>query len=144
LIDAMLEQTRWFIPHHLQILFHEVLTLAGVHDPRERVSKAFTSGIGKRTYYEHWNERLGEELSPTDARHARAMLEVAAKDPAGVAYTTLSASIADEVRDARTRQETVLRIAHALEEDGYVEKADDRWRFRSEMLRAFWRQRYVP
>ncbi len=108
------------------------------------MADAFAEAVRKRRYFEPWYERLAEELPAADVRHARAMLEVCAKDPNGVSFATLSSSIADEVQDARTRQEAVLRLTRALEEDGYVEQTETRWRFRSELLREFWRWRYVP
>lgn len=144
LAEAILASTRWFVPHHLQIIFHEVRRVRDAGDARRRVDEAFANAIALRGYFEPWYERLDDELSAADARYARSMLEVCAKDPAGVTYATLSGSVADEVTDARTRQETVLRLAHALRDDGYLEQDDERWRFRSELLRAFWRRRYVP
>lgn len=144
LAEAILASTRWFVPHHLQIIFHEVRRVRDTGDARRRVDEAFASAISLRGYFEPWYERLDDELSAADARYARSMLEVCAKDPAGVTYATFSGSVADEVTDARTRQETVLRLAHALRDDGYLELEEERWRFRSELLRAFWRRRYVP
>lgn len=144
LIEAMLDRTRWFIPHHLQILFSEVRALPHLQDPITRVAAAFETALTKRSYYEHWYERLDDELTATDARHARVMLEAVARDPEGVRFSTLSGCIADEVDDPRARQETVLRLANSLADDGYIEREGERWRFRSELLRAFWRARYVP
>ncbi len=144
LADAIVARTRWLIPHHLQIVFHELNARREARPPAERVADAFAEAVRKRHYFEPWYERLDEELSASDARHARAMLEVCAKDPDGVRFATLSGSIADELTDARSRQETVLRLVRALEEDGYVEASGDRWRFRSELLRSFWLWRYVP
>ena len=144
LADAIIGRTGLLVPHHLQIVFHEVRVMRDPGDPRRWVETAFTEAITKRGYFEPWYERLDDELNAADARHARSMLEVCAKDPAGVSYATFSGSIADEVPDARERQEAVLRLAHALRDDGYLEQVDEHWRFRSELLRAFWRRRYVP
>lgn len=144
LSGAIVARTRWLIPHHLQIVFHEVNARREARAPEQRVADAFAEAVRKRQYFEPWYERLTEELAAADARHARAMLEVCARDPNGVSFATLSGSIADEVPDARSRQEAVLRLGRALEDDGYVEQTGARWRFRSELLREFWRWRYVP
>lgn len=144
MIDGMLERTRWHVPHHLQALFQELKRIPPMPDRLAWVSAAFNAAVRNRNYYEHWYERLADELIATDARHARTLLEVIAKDVNGVAFSTLSGSLANEIEDARDRQETVLRLSLALSDDGYIEKVDDRWRFRSELLRAFWCWRYVP
>lgn len=72
-----------------------------------------------------------------------ALLIACARDPQGVSRSTLTQTlIAFGVIDAE-RARTLAWLLDVLTHDGYLVLAEDRYRFRSALLRRYWLRNFV-
>lgn len=166
-VERVLDRTGWLIPYHLQLVFSALRDRAGwrarggardsdlsasagraegpsVSGPLtvEDVDRAYDTLLAPqhRAYFDPWRQRLDTELGPVDAERALALLEVIARDPRGATRDTVQ----QRARAAGADQATAAYLLDALEADGYVARAGDRWRFRSPLLGDYWRASVLP
>lgn len=144
------------IPHHVQRFFD--LLLGDLR--RRRVRAATTSDVnrvyttdmlGKRGQLDlpHWESRLRVALGPLDYRLATLMLTEAAVQ-GGVLlrrtiqqYVTYSKSLRTEKSErGATNSSAVQHVLDVLEHDGYLERDGVDYRFRSALLRDWWRDQH--
>lgn len=135
----------WLLPYHLQLIFSELRDHAGDHQCEvtvEVVDQVFEKILTKRPYFDHWEERLHEELGQPDAGQATVVLNTVARDPHGAPLTALQAALSKDIRDPEQRDEKLLYLLDILRGDGYVmEGQDERIRFCSPLLRDYWARR---
>jgi hypothetical protein len=85
--------------------------------------------------FDPWYQRLRDELGPVDEGHALALLEAAARDGDGAPHAVMQ-----ELMRSRGVDPHVARyLLGVLESDGYLIEAEQRWCFRSPLLRDYWR-----
>lgn len=95
--------------------------------------------LERKVYFSYWDERLASALGSPDDDHARRVLRVCATDPRGAVASTLQRALAAVISDVAQRSRTLTWILDVLHNDGYLVLADKRWRFRSGLLRRYWR-----
>jgi hypothetical protein len=145
-ISRLLELAGWPIPHHLQVLFgdlHARYREMGRAPTVADVDAVFEGLLKQHGYFDSWYERLGEELGELSAGHARALLAACAQDPSGMSKASLDALLSTLVGDAGERERQLRFLLDVLENDGYLHTPDGRFAFRSNLLREFWKRRYV-
>lgn len=143
------QRVGWPIPYYLQLLFSELRQQVQEHAKTpspDLVDRAYETLLSPshRAYFDYWRQRLAEELGAPDDSLALEMLALAARDPDGVARPTLDVALAEQVRDERVRRERVAFLLDVLENDGYLVEERGRHRFRSPLLREYWRRRVAP
>ncbi|PMD86654.1 hypothetical protein BWI97_26200 [Siphonobacter sp. BAB-5405] len=85
-----------------------------------------------------WLERLSDQLSPEDARLAKALLDALSRKATGLKRSQLEQILAkhnvalEQIKDKSTE---LLRM---LESDGYLLHQQGLYGFRSPLLRMFW------
>ncbi len=147
--QRIIEKSEWLIPYHLQLFFSGILELCSderIVPTMETVDQVFEILLsrGKSSYFDYWNQRLTEELGSPHDGWARALLNAISADPTGVTRQTLQAVLSKHISDPDERDETLHWLLEILIGDGYlVDDDSDRLRFRSSLLREFWRRRYV-
>ena len=99
--------------------------------------------LAHRTYFSPWEERLGRALGAPEDAFARVMLAACARDPKGVAVSSLDQCLASQVPDPVDRGKTVRWLLDVLLSDGYLVEQVGRWRFRSGLLRRYWERHVV-
>lgn len=138
----LIARVGWPLPFFLNLVVSALLDLRDEgHSPdRDAVDRAIErlAGYDQRSYFDHWRQRLAEQLDPRDARWAHALLDRMSVDDQGASTDTLTQAFADlggseDERDLRF----VLGLLHT---DGYAVEEGGRWRFRSPLLREFWRR----
>ncbi|MFT4623117.1 MAG: hypothetical protein ACI8PZ_001773 [Myxococcota bacterium] len=138
----------WPIPYFLQLLFRQVRNL--VEDTAAPPTTATVDAAwdelldpNRRNYFDAWRQRLPKQLGPVLASHAEALL-AAASAPDGVRGSTLAQVLHARVADPAARDEALVFPINVLRNDGYLVRDGDppsgRYRFRSPLLRAWWRQ----
>jgi uncharacterized protein len=135
--EHMLDKIGWLIPYHLQLLFSAVRDL-GVETPSiETVDCAYAGLLANhhKGYFDPWYQRLRDELGPVDEAYALALLEAAANDSSGVPTKTLH----ELLRSRGATHELTRYLLDVLINDGYLVMNEERWRFRSRLLRDYWR-----
>lgn len=140
----LLERVGWLIPYHLQLLFSAIMDERGEKEPvsASLVDAVYERLIGRGHYFDHWAERLREELLGPDDKQAMALLSAAARPPEGAALSTLEATLERHIQDADQRDEQLGYLLGVLKSDGYLVEVDEKYRFRSPMLRDFWVRRF--
>lgn len=148
-LEHALDRVGWLIPYYLQLLFRELRTYCenrGAAADVEAVDRVFEDllSASKKGYFDYWRQRLDEELGQPDAGSALLLLNAAATDPNGVARASLEQLLAERVSEPEARSERLRYLVDVLESDGYLVEEDQRYRFRSPLLREFWLRRVVP
>jgi hypothetical protein len=146
----ILNRVGWTIPYYLQLVFSE-LRIQQASKPaevtRDRVDQAFESLLrpAKKAYFDFWRQRLAEELGRPDAGFALTLLNTVAADAGGASYATLSQCLAKQIRNAEQRRDKLRYLLDVLVNDGYIVNIDgnDRFHFRSHLLREFWIRRVL-
>lgn len=147
--EHAMDRVGWLIPFHLQLLFRELkkhcedrgckASPATVDEVIEEVLSPTRKG-----YFDYWRQRLHEELGKPDAGYAIAMLNQVAQDPTGVERASLRQLLAQHLHDAPAREERLRFLLDVLESDGYLVVSNERYMFRSPLLREFWLRRVMP
>jgi uncharacterized protein len=135
------------VPYHVQLLMDEIRRDADRRDDR-RVVAADVARVydgpflssAVRAHLLHLETRLEKVLGEGDAlRLARDLLTQAAV--AEVLTARDAAVLADDlVEDSVERAATLRQVLEILEHDAYVGHGSDGWRFRSRVVRDWWRQ----
>ena len=129
------------IPYHVQLFFSALRDVCQGNPSavsKEQIERCFAerlAGASGTAHLDHYAERLEIALDAHEHETARNILGRACRHPDGV-------NLADfkdlEQRDARSFR-SVLRD---LEADGYVRQEGDRLKFRSNLLREWWRRHH--
>lgn len=135
----LLAHVGWLIPHHLQLfvrVLHEGGSRAGVAEVDEAYERL--CGPDYAAKFDHWDQRLVEQLGAVSGARARRLLTACARVPAGVRRDTLRRSLSSEIPDIATRDEEFAWLERVLLTDGYLVEDTGRLRFRSPLLRGYW------
>ena len=118
------------------------------HDPSsDDVDEVFAALLSpaKRSYFDYWSQRLGDELGTPDAERAHEILTACASDPSGVDEATVQQLLVAHVPDERRRTELRRYLLDVLQSDGYLIQDDGRrYRFHSELLLQVWLRSFGP
>lgn len=140
-IDGMLDLLGEAVPYHVQLFFQSVrdLSQGDTGAVTERlVRRAFDerlAGPGGGPHLDHLAERLDSVLAPDDLATARAILGRASRSRRGLAQV--------ELADLGPGAATGAHVLRLLEDDGYVAVANGRIRFRSNLVREYWKRRHA-
>lgn len=149
---AIVDAIQWPQPYYLQIAFHHLRDLVLSHPaiaPAGLIGLAIDKMVqpGSDNDFHHWEKRLEQQLSRSDAAHAQALLKLVARDPAGAQPEILLDALAARMPQASPEQarSAFINLRDILQRDAYW-WADDgsgirRYRFRLEPLRRWWNRR---
>jgi uncharacterized protein len=142
------ERVEWLIPYYLNLVFSEIRERCSDRDCTvsiELVDEVFEALLSpaRRNYFDYWNQRLSEEFGQPRDSWARALLAVCAADPAGATRATLKQTLLRHVEEKKTRDEELNLLLDLLVGDGYIVDHKGRYRFRSSLLREYWRRRVL-
>lgn len=149
---AMIEKVGWLVPYYLQLLFHglkslPVSTRSATFPDDADIDAAYSSLLSPhhRVHFGHWDSRLGDLLDGgNEEANARHLLNNLSGYASGRTRNQLRAVIAKVRPQADTSKlDRELRdLLEFLERDGYIGRLDDRYAFRSFLLRDYWHQRF--
>ncbi len=138
-IDQMLLLLGEAVPYHVQLLFQEVSILCG-NDvsllENKVIERAFTQRLASPSgspHLDHYAERLERVLTPEDVLIARDILDQACRSEQGVERAAISSAVSG--------YDTVApKIIQLLEDDGYLIADAETLRFRSNLVREYWKR----
>lgn len=148
----MVAAVQWPQPYYLQLAFHHLRRFLAAN-PAASTAKLIEQAIDKLVQpgadndFHHWEQRLALQLPRADADHARALLNLAARDPLGARAESLLAELEGRLADfpAVEARRTFIRLRDILERDAYwwpdESSGVKRYRFRLEPLRRWWLRR---
>jgi len=144
----IIERVGWPIPYHLQLLY------SGLRDHCDGQPTATRKDVDAvianllqpthSSYFDTWRQRLLDELGKPDSDYALGLLNAACQDPDGVSRDTLALWLGGKINDPETKDEKLRYLLNVLIGDGYLIEAAGRYRFRSFLLREYWRRRVAP
>jgi hypothetical protein len=143
-IDAILRAVEWPIPFHLNLVVEELRAVVGeghgAPSPalvEVALSRLMTHGW---THFDHWDERLAKMLDARFPKYCEMILGLACHDNHGVKVETLELRLSQEVSNDGERAEILRQLLDLLISDGYLVRGHGVVRFRSALLRRYWRE----
>jgi hypothetical protein len=152
-IEQMIARLDWLVPSFTQQLFHLLYSQrASWNDPEQPtatdVDRAYEKMISAeyRSYFLHWDSRLDEQLGKVAAGRARIILNAASNIKRKHTRATLLNEVAAQQpqADAIILEQDVRYLLGTLERDGYLVESQNRFVFRSPLLRDYWQKHCVP
>ena len=143
-LDAILTAVEWPIPFHLNLILEELRGIVpedhGKPSPA-LVEVAITRLMAHgRTHFDHWDERLEKLLGARFAQHCETILSLACRDANGVQITTIDLRLSQEISSQVERSQFLHQSLDLLTGDGYLIRQEGSVRFRSALLRRYWRE----
>jgi uncharacterized protein len=143
-VDAIVAAVEWPIPFYLNLVFEQLRVIVGelkTSPAPEMVELALERLMQHgRTHFDHWDERLSKMLDERMVHYCEVMLAIACREAEGVAISTIDLRISREVSDDRQRSELLGQLLDLLTSDGYLVRQENIVRFRSALLRRYWKQ----
>lgn len=138
-ITAILTRLGWLSPRYLAVIADDAIATT----PNRIVTASIANlamdkllELDKRLYWSNWREHIDRNFAEPDRSHLHSVLQLVAKDPAGVTEDTLLATQQLGARDLRP-------LLDILMNDGYLDRTQaGRYAFRMNLLREWW-LRYV-
>lgn len=150
--QRIVNAVQWTQPYYLQATFNHLRGLIAAEvnaKPATLIEQAIDRLVqpGFDNDFHHWEQRLFQQLCAADAEHARVLLDLAARDPAGARAENLLAELQGRMLNSRPDEarRVFINLRDILERDAYW-RADEssgakRYRFRLEPLRRWWLRR---
>ncbi|NKN37419.1 ATP-binding protein [Agrobacterium sp. a22-2] len=144
--DYLFQELGWLAPFYLKLVANAVRpsgyaqTNGNAIAGRQDFDDAFTTLLqpNRRSEFAIWREHIDKNLPASDSRLASEILSRISQDSDGETFDTLLASLAT---NAEPKSRGELRdIIAILVNDGLVSKVDDRYRFRSGLVRRYWKE----
>ncbi|MBK5295469.1 MAG: hypothetical protein JJE04_27800 [Acidobacteriia bacterium] len=143
-IDAILRAVEWPIPFHLNLVFEELRAVVGEghgHPSPELVEIALQRLMAHgRTHFDHWDERLAKMLDHRIHPCCEIILSLTCLEAAGITVASIDLRLSKEVNDDKERTELLRQMLDLLISDGYLVRQEGVVRFRSALLRRYWRE----
>ncbi|MEN9865071.1 MAG: hypothetical protein RL748_661 [Pseudomonadota bacterium] len=152
-VEQIITRLDWLVPSFTQQLFHLLYSQrAAWADPEQPtaadVDRAWDKMISAehRSYFLHWDTRLDEQLGKVAAARARLILNAASNIKRKHNRATLFNEVAAQQpqADATLLEQEVRYLLGTLERDGYLVESQNRYIFRSPLLRDYWQKHCVP
>lgn len=143
-IEAVLNAVEWPIPFHLNLVVEELRVVVG--QGHSAPSPALVEMalqrlmVNGRTHFDHWDERLEKMLDARYPHYCEMILGLVCREADGVKIETLELRLSLEVSNDRERAEMLRQLLDLLISDGYLVRRQDVVRFRSALLRRYWRE----
>jgi hypothetical protein len=142
-IQHILDKLGWYLPFFIQILadnINSMIQIEGKQLSNETIDEAYNRLI-KGIYFNTWDERLKEYDALQD--DARKILKLCAFPQYGKTREELLTILSVNKTDIEKIENNLSRLLIMLKNDGYLAENDDRYIFRSPLLRDFWYDRFV-
>lgn len=138
----------WPLPFYLRLMIDELKSLpprlgAPKFPAIEDVDAAYEALVSpsKRVQFVHWIGRLELQFGENDLKIVHAILKECCIKPSGVSKSRLRVLMRrHQTHGGAELSERELKVLLSiLERDGYLHSVENRWAFRSFLLRDFWR-----
>ncbi|MCX6627116.1 MAG: hypothetical protein NTW28_05755 [Candidatus Solibacter sp.] len=143
-IEAILGAVEWPIPFHLNLVFEELRSVVGegLGPPSPALVELALQRLMAhgRTHFDHWDERLAKMLDGRVQPYCEIILSLACRDAGGVSIESIDLRLSNELHDHRDRAEMLRQLLDLLTSDGYLVRQEGAVRFRSALLRRYWRE----
>lgn len=141
--NYILDKIAWYLPYFIQELIFNLSILTNVYDKeinKETIDEAYQNLISQ-SHLNTWEERLKEykELEI----YFRLLLNTLSKVKEGESREVLRAKIFAKINDEEQSNLILSNVLTYLKNDGYlILNQEDKYVFRSPLLRDFWNNRF--
>jgi uncharacterized protein len=152
-LPYLCDRAGWLSPFYLNLLLDSAIAAARdrvqeTGDPERRlklsdIDDGFDRLLAVRSRFIHWYQRLQRDLDPPDLALALRVLGAVAKSERGLTRRQILARLAHAEPDPDRRAARLDALMIVLEEDGYLDSADERIEFPSFILREYWRRNHA-
>jgi uncharacterized protein len=143
-VDAIMLAVEWPIPFHLNLVFEELRAVVseGQGSPSPDLVEVAMKRLMAhgRIHFDHWDERLAKLLDARFQGFCEMILGLACRETSGVKIATIDIRLGQAINDERERVEMLTQLLDLLISDGYLVRQQDIVRFRSALLRRYWRE----
>jgi hypothetical protein len=143
-IDAILDAVEWPIPFHLNLVFEglRAVVAEGHGSPSPALVEIALQRLMEhgRTHFDHWDERLAKMLDGRFQQYCEIVLSLACRDSGGITVESIDLRLSRELVDGHERTEMLGQLLDLLVSDGYLVRQEGVVRFRSALLRRYWRE----
>ena len=143
-IDAVLLAVEWPIPFHLNLVFEELRAVVGegYGSPSPALVEIALQRLiaHGRTHFDHWDERLVKMLDGRLQQYSEIVLSMACHNEGGVTIESIDLRLSRELNVTQVRADMLRQLLDLLTSDGYLIRQDGVVRFRSALLRRYWRE----
>jgi hypothetical protein len=143
-VHAILAAVEWPIPFYLNLVFEELRALVSEgrgHPSPKLVDTAVARLMAHgRTHFDHQDERLRKLHDSVFAEQCEIVLSMASAGPHGVQVSTLDLRLSTQVVADGDRELALKHLLDFLIADGYLIRVGASVRFRSALLRRYWRE----
>ncbi len=143
-IEAILLAVEWPIPFHLNLIFEELRAVVSEgHGPPSPalVDVALPRLIARgRTHFDHWDERLAKMLDSRVQQYCEIVLSLVSHGASGVTVASIDLRLSQELSGDQERADMLRQLLDLLISDGYLVGQEGVVRFRSALLRRYWRE----
>ncbi|MDR0619753.1 MAG: ATP-binding protein [Bacteroidales bacterium] len=141
LIDYMLCKLSWNLPYFIQCYFRAIVELiADGEELSEKTIDHAYKNLLNTNYFYHWTERL--VYYENEKRFVKIILNELSKAKNGKSKSSLYNLIFSELNDAGKTDEIFKPLLKLLETEGYIMSNNDKYSFRSPLLRDFWSNQF--
>lgn len=147
LAEVIVRQVGWPLPYYLRLIVDELKALppfkrSDAYPSSQDVKEAYAVLVSpdKKIQFVHWVGRLDLQFGKVTALTAHAILKQCCQKPEGTTKTKLRNILIKRNPhcDPETIERELVELLSVLERDGYLHGEDNRWAFRSFLLRDFW------
>ena len=143
-VEAILSAVEWPIPFHLNLIFEEVRAVAGEGrgSPTPALVETALQRLMEngRTHFDHWDERLAKMLDSRVQKCCEIALSLACWEAGGASVATIDLRLSQEMTNDQERADMLRQMLDLLVSDGYLVRQQGVVRFRSALLRRYWRE----
>ncbi|MBY0504796.1 MAG: AAA-like domain-containing protein [Bryobacteraceae bacterium] len=143
-IQSILDAVEWHIPFHLNLVFEELRTVVseGQGHPSPQLVEVALQRLMKngRSHFDHWDERLRKLLDARVPAYCATILALACHRPGGVQVTTIEQRLTRDITNEEERAVMLRQLLDLLVSDGYLVNEQGSARFRSSLVRRYWRE----
>lgn len=147
LAEEIVKRVGWPLPYYLRLIVDELKAMppfkrsASFPCPAD-VKEAYAALVSpeKKIQFIHWVGRLELQFGKVTALTAHAILKHCCQKPEGTTKTRLRSMMIKRspYGDPEAIERELVDLLSVLERDGYLHGEDNRWAFRSFLLRDFW------
>jgi uncharacterized protein len=147
LAEEVVNQVGWPLPYYLRLMVDELKALPPIKRSKffpcsTDVKAAYAALVSpdKKIQFVHWVGRLDLQFGKVVALTAHAILKQCCQKPEGTTKTRLRTMLIKRspYGDPEAIERELVDLLSVLERDGYLHGEDNRWAFRSFLLRDFW------
>ena len=142
--EYLLQKIGWAVPYIIQLMINELINLkeSEVAVSQETIDEAYDR-IAESDYLNIWSERLLEYNGYADM--ARFILRELSKSEEGMAKEDLYQGYlkAFQLQDSFRLEHEMSEVLNMLERDSYIDRAEGKRRFRSPLLRDWWKRSFL-